>query len=88
MNKWKALLLAIVCAITAVAGFTQQAYMPMWAFLAGTVLFGSIWLYKYQRDFNIVAQARLEKVETPKASAIPMTSQGSRRLFVPTPISD
>jgi hypothetical protein len=88
MSKWRALLLTIVCAIAAVALFTQQDYMPMWAFLAGAVLFGSIGLYKFQRDFNIVSQARQEKVETPKVTAIPMTSKGSHRLFVPPPIND
>lgn len=89
MNKWKALLLTILCAITAIGGFTQQAYMPMWAFAAGAVLFGSIWLYKYRRDFNIIAQARLEKEKTPNIPTLPpMTSSGSRRLFVPPPISD
>ena len=88
MSKWKALLLTIVCAITAVGGLTQQAYMPSLAFAIGAVLFGSIWLYKFQRDFNIIYQARLEKVETPKVSAIPMTSKGSHRLFVPPPIND
>lgn len=88
MSKWKVLLLSILSAISAVAWFTQQAYLPMWAFGAGAVLFGSIWLYKYRRDFNIVSQARLEKLETPKVSTIPMTSKGSRRLFVPPPISD
>jgi hypothetical protein len=88
MTKWKALLLTIVCAITAIGGLTQQAYMPSLAFAVGAVLFGSIWLYKYRRDFNIIAQARLEKLETPKASVIPMTSKGSRRLFVPPPLND
>jgi hypothetical protein len=89
MSKWKALIITIVCAITAVGGFTQQAYMPSLAFAVGAVLFGSIWLYKYRRDFNIVSQARLVKVKTTlKPSLPPMTSQGSRRLFVPPPIND
>lgn len=88
MSKLKALILSILSAVATVAWFTQQDYMLMWAFLAGTVLFGSIWLYKYRRDFNIVSQARQEKVETPKVSAIPMTSKGSHRLFVPPPIND
>jgi hypothetical protein len=88
MSKLKALTLTIICAIAAVALFTQQDYTQMWAFLAGTVLFGSIWAYKDWRDFNIVSQARQEKVETPKVSAIPMTSKGSHRLFVPPPIND
>ncbi len=88
MSKWKALLLTIVCTVTAVALLTQQDYLQMLAFLAGTVLFGSICLYKFQRDFNIISQARQEKVETPNVSAIPMTSKGSHRLFVPPPIND
>jgi hypothetical protein len=88
MSKWKAFILSIVCAIATMGSLTQQAYMPSLAFGIGFILFGGIWLHKAQRDLNIISQARQEKVETPKVSAIPMTSKGSHRLFVPPPIND
>ena len=87
MRKGKALLLTIVCAFTAIGLLTQGRLHADVGFLAGAVLFGGFWLYKFQRDFNIIAQARLEReAVSPKPSLPPMTSPGSRRLFVPQPI--
>ncbi len=61
MTKVKALLLSIVCAATTIACFATQEMTGMWAFASGAILFFSIWLYKYQRDYRIQAQARVER---------------------------
>jgi hypothetical protein len=82
MTKGKALLLSIVCAATAIACFAYQEMTGMWAFASGAILFFSIWFYKYQRDYRIQAQARLERqsaarisLPTPSTSNLPYLSQ-------------
>src|SRR6266568_3934079 len=60
MTKVKALILSILCAALAVSFVSEQQITLMWAFAGLSILFLSVWLYKYQRDRAIVTHARLE----------------------------
>src|SRR2546422_880952 len=82
MTKVKALLLSIVCAATAIVSLANQQTIPLLAFGAGAVLFFSIWLYKYQRDYRIKAHARQRRqsaaqtsLRKPSMSSLPYISQ-------------
>ncbi len=51
------------------------------------LVYGGIAAYKYQRDFNIIADAKVMDIRLNQAHiAPPMSSPGSTRLFVPPPI--
>ncbi len=86
MTKVKALLLSIICTVTAIFAIANQQIIPLLAFGAGAILFFSIWLYKYRRDRNIVAQSWLQNETHLTITAPPKISQGSRGLKVPPPI--
>ena len=90
MPKTKALILAIVTAIGAVSSFADNQLTLMWSLIAASTLFFGIWLYKYQRDHNIIANAQKEQAKGAQTSQTmpPMTSKGSCRLFVPPPLGD
>jgi hypothetical protein len=87
MSKLKALTLSILCAVTTVEFYLQQNFTFMWILLALTLLFLSLWAYKFQRDHRIVTQARHQDEVAPISQPAPQASEGSHRLFVPPPLN-
>lgn len=59
MSKLKALTLGIFCAIGAVGLLMDNANPCLYPLALAAVLLLSVGIYKYQRDYRIVAQARL-----------------------------
>ena len=80
MTKVKALLLSIVCTVTAIVSFANQQTTPLLAFGAGAVLFFSIWLYKFLRDRSIITQAKRGKAQRGHTSAPTVAAKASRWL--------
>jgi hypothetical protein len=78
-------ILFAMCAVMALIG-GQIAAACIFAVLASP--FSGLWFYRYQRDKNIIAQARRERQQAIQIPSItpPMESKGSRRLFVPPPL--
>ncbi len=78
-------ILAVMCAMSAL--FSSQVVIAC-AFAAPAALCLGLWFYRYQRDKNIIAQARQDRQQAVQTRSItpPMESKGSRRLFVPPPL--
>ena len=89
MRQGKALVLGILCTAMAVSFYADSQTTLMWAFVASSALFLGLWFYRYQRDKNIIAQARQERLKPSQTTPTlpPMESKGSRRLFVPPPLN-
>ena len=87
MSKPQTLVWAIGCGIVAVCCYAINGLALFGtAALIAAVGFGLLWLAKYRRDVNLVAEARIDHGEQGKTLASVMTSPGSSRLFVPEPL--
>jgi len=86
MHKRKALILGMLCAGLGILLYSDDPTTPLWLFIVIAVLLLSVGMYPYIRDHRIVAQARLEQEQPAQVSQPPMTSKGSRCLFVPPPL--
>jgi len=90
MHKRKALILGMLCAGLGILLYSDDPTTPLWLFIVIAVLLLSVGMYPYIRDLRfVIAQARLEREQSAQVSHTlpPMTSKGSRRLFVPPPIN-
>ena len=90
MNKWKALLLGLVFLSVALVTLPTPGAVFGWVFLVIALGYLAIAGYKLYRDWYIVSQAEAERVaaaQRPQALP-PMSSPGSRRLFVPPPLKN
>src|SRR5260370_12810964 len=87
VSKTRAAVVAILCTLAALPFFVNPdlaAFGVM--FLLYALIYGCIWLYKFNRDKRIIEQAKLEAKQEPETIAPPMTSPGSSHLFVPPPL--
>jgi hypothetical protein len=89
MSKSKLLILGIVSAVTAIAGYYSNVPIPVYVTFA-VISFASLFYFgdKVYRDINIIFQAQRDKSETPKAQSIPIRSPGVHVLKVPQPLND
>jgi len=90
MNKWKALALGLVFLVAGVYALPTDGNFFGWILLF--VAFGYLGIagYKIDRDWSIISDAQTKRVaaaEKPKALP-PMTSPGSKRLFVPPALKE
>ncbi len=87
MHKRKALILGVLCAGLGILLYSNDPTVPLWLFIVIAALLLSVGIYPYIRDHRIVAQARLEQEQPAQVSQPPMTSKGSRVLFIPPPMN-
>jgi phosphoribulokinase len=90
IRKEKALIVGILSTVTTISLYTNNHNPYMWLFFVLAIAFFGTAFHKYQRDDEIIANARKERAEGAQISqTMPeVTSKGSRRLFVPPPIND
>ena len=88
-SRGKAAIRAILCFLASIPFFLfgDAWIMIGLGLLFYALLYGCIWLYKYDRDQRLVGQAKLEAKQAPEAIMPPMSSPGSSRLFVPPPLN-
>src|SRR5258707_12067971 len=87
VSKTRAAVVAVLCTLAAFLFLfnpTLAAFGVMFLFYA--LIYGCIWLYKFNRDRKIVERAQSGAQHEPVAPVIEMTSPGSSRLFVPPPL--
>jgi hypothetical protein len=83
VSKGRALTVAILCFLGGGVILLLDADLLIFAlgaFIYG-LIYGCIWLYKFNRDRGLVEQIQVK--EEPTQLTITMTSPGSHRLFVP-----
>lgn len=90
MRKGKALLLGLVLAVMSISFYADQQIMMMLALAACSLLTFGYSISKYYRDHKIIADSQQEIAKGAQTSQAipPITSKGSRRLFVPEPLDD
>ncbi len=86
VSKTRAAVVAILCTLASLPFFVNPdlaAFGLMFLFYA--LIYGCIWLYKFNRDKRITAQSKVASSQ-PLETTPEMTSPGSSRLFVPPPL--
>jgi hypothetical protein len=91
MNKWKALGLGLLFLTLAIIVWANGGDIVGWCLIGPAAWYLPIGGYKFWRDQRIITEAAAARERAAEREAAgqpklpPMTSPGSRRLFVPPP---
>ena len=86
VSKLSAATISILCFIAALPFLGSQLSFLAAMFFVWSLIYGCIWFFKFYRDRQIIEQAKLEAEQEPEQLTVEMTSPGSSRLFVPSPL--